>query len=467
MNLLIKTRFAAGCFILAAFLLSGCSGKKPGNEAFIPVSEDIAGLNFSALEIPSFQTLSLEEKQAVFFLTQAALSGDPLIYKQIHPDGYQIKLILDGIVSYTVGMDERLLRAAADYAKPFYANHGFYDMTSGGKFIPQNIDGQRMKLIAMVALSNGAKIGFTAHKILIELFTELDPVIFDPQYEAVISGERQRPQTFPPASSEIFAGNDTLPAGAHSLEAVKIVDNLRAAEPFCPPGYRETLELLAKYWETGNDSLYRQYFTKNCSEKSTINCLMGFLPAQIGGEIYEDSLFQAYVYISDDTHQPEVEKALNDFLTVENMSGAAANGIMTGRIAIQAAEVIAASGFAGYRIPTAIALTNPELKSTKIILFTNVISSLHADKKLALKVNDELIPILQQLNDQIAAGHRFAAVTLKSQAFITPVPRLESTKMGKVVNVVLDYPQSVIDYAIKTGEISRALEARTDEVVTN
>jgi len=457
MNSIIQNRLSAASVLLTAFLLLGCADKSQRNRTFTPVKEETAEIEFSALKTAAFDRLSLEQKQLLFYLTQAAVSGDPIVYQQIHPDGYQIKLMLDGIVSYTVGMDKTMLNAAEDYAKRFYANHGFYQTESGLKFIPRDIDGPRLKMMTMVALSNGARIGFTDHRIIIALFNELDSVIFNPEYEAVISGVRIRLPIPACQPDSIYAGNDTLAPGACSQEAVRIVDYLRAAEPFCPPEQRETLLLLAKYWETGNDSLYTHYLDENCAGNYPVDCLLGFLPAEIGGEFYEDFLYQAYVYIADSAHQSLAARALEEFYASKNPDSTAAADMMNYHIDIQAAEIFAAAGFAGYQIPQAIALSNPANKTLKIILFTNLIASLQPDNKLDLSESGAFADIMYQINHQITQGHRFAAAPLKRHAFITPLPKLKTTKMGKVTDVALEYPESVRDYSIKLADISRVL----------
>ncbi len=450
-----------GLMLFTAFLLLGCGGSQKQVEEFISLNEQVGEWNFTSIKVQQFDSLQPDEKILAYYLSQAAICGTPIVYKQIHPDGYRIKSILDGIVSHTVGMNEQLLNPCIKYTKRYWANHGFYNRNTGMKFIPENIDRNRMQFATLVALSNGAEIGFTAHKVVQLTFDELEPVVFDRQFEAEYTGKRVEKWDEEFLVGIFRAGNDTLKPGACDEEFSRMVDNIRRSMEFAKSDEFNMLKNLAIYFETGIYDYYESYMDDWIKFKGDVDWCFGFFPSfhinnKTNVSTTFDSLFSGLVFIKDNA-------SLNLINTIteknwKKIIDEYAKKIETESIAVNVVpvQVLCAAGDAGFKIPYVIAISHniDEVSYNKIFVLSNLFPGFSADAGLSQDSTIIANYIYKALRE-LVRGERYVEICDQRQRFITPIPEIEINKMGGIKRVILDYPESVLDYGIKIAEISR------------
>jgi len=454
----IKLLFnAAGPAVLAAFLFTGCGVKSPQSDVFTPVRDSAGSLDFSLCEVTGFDELTLAQKQFAHHLSRAAVAGDPIAYKQIHPDGYRVKLIIDGIVSHTTGMEARLIPASEHYAKIFWGNHGSYDRRTGSKYVPEFLNRPEMQLATVVALSNGADIGFKVHKVIQFTYNELEPVIFDSAYEPDLSGVRIRKWDEDFRSGNFRAGNDTLPSGAFSVELSRMVDEIRPAMDYAEPESRETLDLLAKYYETGVQEYYDEYSARSSSYRGRVDFI--FDPV-VTNSLTPSAFFSSLVFLRDgDTRIGVRDEVLGAFKT--GSADYPGFSLENDDIEIVTAQVLTAAGYTGYGIPPVMAhgYDTGGKRQYRVVVFTNVMDRyLDAASEASgdvINMQDILSPAVEKLMSGETRYRHEPAPHL----FITPFTQTVITKMGKVTDVILDYPESVIEYGTKISDLSRVLPA--------
>ena len=100
---------------------------------FIPVSAQTAPKTKAA---ESFRTLTAQQKELAYWLTQAAIAIDPIIYGQLSPYGIRQKRVLEEVVSHAQGIDPKVMANITTFAKLFWANRGNHNEMTAQKFVP-------------------------------------------------------------------------------------------------------------------------------------------------------------------------------------------------------------------------------------------------------------------------------------------------------------------------------------------
>jgi dipeptidyl-peptidase-3 len=198
--------------------------------ASIPTSPLVARVGdtgFIQVEAPSFSQLTAKQKALAYYLTQASIAIDPIIYDQLSRSGIREKRLLEGIVSHGEGVDGPSMAKIRNYALLFWANRGNHNETTAQKFLPA-FTADELAAAALKAQANGAfKAPYadlpalqTADAVKKEL-DDLNQAIFDPQFEPMTTAKS------PPA------GKDIIQASANTFyQGVSLADLKDFAERF-------------------------------------------------------------------------------------------------------------------------------------------------------------------------------------------------------------------------------------------
>ena len=134
-------RRALSALILAAVLF-GCSSpalaQKPARKQAARTSlvERVGTLGILQLEAESFRNLSTRQKILAYYLSQASVAIDPIIYDQMSRHGLRQKRILEAVVAHPRGVTPAALKKISDYTKLFWANTGNHNTYTSQKFLP-------------------------------------------------------------------------------------------------------------------------------------------------------------------------------------------------------------------------------------------------------------------------------------------------------------------------------------------
>lgn len=386
---------AAGMVFFAAFLLMGC-GEKTKKTVEFP-EEQVREQAFVLCRADIFDSLNYEEKIFLYYLSRAAISGDPIIYKQIHPQAYRVKLILDGVIAHSEGIKPRLVRGIEEYAKLFWCNHGFYRRQTGEKIIPL-IDRMGLQEATVIAISNGAQVGFRVHKVIQPIFDELEPMIFDPEFEPGLNNSNLHAGGYPESyplnyrlvrtengwTKEVFrAGNDTIPPGLYAEELTRLTDNLRLSMECADDESATLIELLARYFETGEPSFLEEYTNLWLYKNSKIDWILGFYPADfyIGNN---KGSYRGIVFIRDEAEDEFIQRLIDKaplFHTGAPWSDELSQS-ESPELSVCAGQLVTAVGDAGYLPPSIITVSNAQGEKRRTIIFSNV---LDARREFSLK----------------------------------------------------------------------------------
>ena len=171
-------------FILFSMLtisLIACKNKiKPAIEVkddfkyFVEQFEDIRILKY---KLPGFEALSLQQKEYVYYLSQAALAGRDILWDQNFRYNLLIRKTLEGIIdSYSGDRNITEYKTFMVYAKRVFFANGIHHHYSGDKFKP-GFDQNFFDLL--VKGSEQKKLPLADGQTAEHLISLLSPVIFD------------------------------------------------------------------------------------------------------------------------------------------------------------------------------------------------------------------------------------------------------------------------------------------------
>ncbi|HVO98632.1 MAG TPA: hypothetical protein VMT15_11225 [Bryobacteraceae bacterium] len=136
-------RTAAFLLAIPAFAQTSALADRVGNTGFIQ------------LRAESFHALEPRQKELAYWLVQASIAIDPIIYDQLSAYGIREKRLFEEIAAHPEGIDPASLKKIADFAKLFWANRGNHNEMTSQKFLP-DFTIEELQKAAEQAYANGA-----------------------------------------------------------------------------------------------------------------------------------------------------------------------------------------------------------------------------------------------------------------------------------------------------------------------
>jgi dipeptidyl-peptidase-3 len=187
----VRLRLAA---CAAIFLFASLAGaEQPAAPSAL--MDRVGSTGFVLLRAESFKALGPKQQALAYWLTQASIAIDPIIYDQLSPYGLRQKRLLEEIVAHPEGIDPAAMGKIADFAKLFWANRGNHNENTAQKFLPA-FTFDELKQAAVTAQRHGAMK--TAYGDLPPLATsaqlnrELDGLrasLFDPSFQPMTTAK--------------------------------------------------------------------------------------------------------------------------------------------------------------------------------------------------------------------------------------------------------------------------------------
>src|SRR3954470_16182172 len=208
-----------------------------------PLVARVADTGFIQLRADSFRRLDGRQQALAYWLTQASIAIDPIIYDQLSRFGIREKRLLEEIVARPDGIDADTFAKIRDYALLFWANRGNHNETTSQKFVPA-FTPDALERAALAAQAHGAfKTPYadvpplaTPADVTREL-TDLRPAIFEAAFEPMITAKTPR------------AGQDILQASSNTFYQGVTLESLK--------GFREHFPLNSRAVK-GSDGTIRE-----------------------------------------------------------------------------------------------------------------------------------------------------------------------------------------------------------------
>lgn len=263
--------------------------------------------------VPNFETLSLQQKLLLYYLSEAALWGRDILWQQNCSDNLRVRRLFECLYKYHKSsgtLDSRL----EEYTKRLWTANGIHHHYSNDKFTPKfTIEDLQKWAESVPADVFIAKV----HQSVSDAIENVRYVVFDEKYKAkkvcldndtdlvttsavnFYSGVTQAEVEHFYASKEAKnALNSTLEKldkdivevvwrlnGRYSAAIEKIIYWLRKAQSVSEnPTQANIIGALVKYYETGDLTDFDEFNKLWVKEKSTIDFINGFI------EVYNDPL---------------------------------------------------------------------------------------------------------------------------------------------------------------------------------
>jgi dipeptidyl-peptidase-3 len=137
----------------------------------------VGDTGFVQLTAESFHKLTPREQALAYWLSQASIATDPIIYGQLSRFGLRQKLLLETVVAHPQGVNADAMRKIVDFTKLFWANKGNHNETTSQKFLPE-FTFEELKAAA------GPKLAAEVEALKASLF--------DPDFEPTITAKSPR-----------------------------------------------------------------------------------------------------------------------------------------------------------------------------------------------------------------------------------------------------------------------------------
>jgi dipeptidyl-peptidase-3 len=309
--------------------------------------ERVGDTAFVQLRAPSFQALTLRQQALAYWLTQASIAIDPIIYDQLSAYGLQQKRLLEEIMAFPKGIDPAAMAKIAEFAKLFWASRGNHNDTTSQKFLPA-FTFEQLEKAALIAQQNGAFR--TAYADLPPLKKPADVTrelellrssLFDPAFEPMMTAKspaggkdtiQASSNTFYqgvslddlkgfrekyPLNSRVVKSSDKgadgkltelvyragtpdgkVPPGLYATFLKKAAECFQKARGYAEPQQAEAIDHLIRFYQTGEYADWLAFGTAWVQNDATVDFDNGFI------EVYRDARSakgssQSFVTITD------------------------------------------------------------------------------------------------------------------------------------------------------------------------
>jgi dipeptidyl-peptidase-3 len=305
--------------------------------------ERVGDTAFIQVRAPSFQALSPRQQALAYWLTQASIAIDPMIYDQLSAYGLEQKRLLEEIMAYPKGIDPAAMAKIAEFAKLFWASRGNHNDLTSQKFLPA-FTFEQLEKAALIAQQNGAFR--TAYADLpplkkpSDLTRELGLLrasLFDPAFEPMITAKSPAggKDTIQASSNTFYQGaslddlkgfqekyplnsrvvkaadgkltelvyragtsDGKVPPGLYATFLKRANDCFEKARGYAEPQQAEALDHLIRYYQTGDYAEWVAFGTVWVQNDATVDFDNGFI------EVYRDARgakgsSQSFVTITD------------------------------------------------------------------------------------------------------------------------------------------------------------------------
>jgi len=293
-----------------------------------PLVERVGDTGFIQLEAESFRRLEPKQQALAYWLTQASIAIDPIIYDQLSAFGIRQKRLLEDIMAHADGIPGATLARIRSYALLFWANRGNHNETTGQKFLP-SFGAEDLSAAARRAQQNGAFArpygdlpALNNPEALKQELAALQKATFDPAFEPTVTAKTPPPgldilqassntfyrgvtlqdlKTFEekhPLNSRVVKGADgalreevyragtpdgRVPPGLYATYLARACEYLEKAQAVADPDQARVIGELIRFYRTGDPADWLRFGADWVRNDATVDFANGFI------EVYRDA----------------------------------------------------------------------------------------------------------------------------------------------------------------------------------
>ena len=151
----MKLKLAAVVLFALASFAAVAQGQNTPSTKETSLIARVGNTGFIQIKADRFQSLTPKEQALAYWLSQAAIAIDPIIYDQLSFYGLREKRLLEEIVAHPEGIDLQAMGRIRDFAELFWANRGNHSDETSQKFLP-GFTFDELKQAARTAQEHGA-----------------------------------------------------------------------------------------------------------------------------------------------------------------------------------------------------------------------------------------------------------------------------------------------------------------------
>jgi len=318
----------------------------------IALVDRVGSTGFIQLQAESFHSLDARQKELAYWLAQASIAIDPIIYDQLSRYGIRQKRLLEEIVARSQGIQPATLEKLKAFAKLFWANNGNHNDYTSQKFLPE-FTLEELHSAAAQAFRNGGfrtpyadQPALTSTEAVREEVEELRASFFDPNfapmdtakspqggrdiiqassntfYEGVTLADLKDFKARYPLNSRVVKGPDgklreevyragtpdgSVPPGLYAVYLRRANEALTEAQEVAKPKQAEVIGHLIRFYQTGEFADWLKFGQSWVQNNAVVDFDNGFI------EIYRDAAgqkgsSQSFVTVTDKPLTTKMEK---------------------------------------------------------------------------------------------------------------------------------------------------------------
>ncbi|MEZ4774979.1 MAG: dihydrofolate reductase [Bacteroidia bacterium] len=344
-------RIAFFLLSLSLSILLGCAGDSGTNTTtqeeggdFVYKTEQFADLKILRYKVPGFEILPLQQKKLLYFLSEAALSGRDIIWDQNFKYNLTIRRTLEAIVKSAKADESGDYAKFMEYTKRVWFSNGIHHHYGNEKIMPEF---SAEYFAGLVNQADPASLPLMDGESVETFIARITPIMFDPAIAAKKVNLSQDVDNVENSAVNFYEGvsaaeveayynamtneSDTTPisyglntkvvkengkvtektwkvGGMYSDAIEKVVFWLEKAIAVAEdPAQKKSLELLVKYYKTGDLKVFDEYSIAWVADTtSDIDVINGFIEVYNDPKGYKGS-FESVVSIRD----PEATKRID------------------------------------------------------------------------------------------------------------------------------------------------------------
>ncbi len=311
-----------------------------------PLVDRVGTTAIIQVEANSFPSLTPKQQALAYWLTQASIAIDPIIYDQVSRFGLEQKRVLEAVVAAKGKVDPAIYGKVLDFTKLFWANNGNHNELTAQKFMP-----------AFTADELKHALEQAGRKDLLAAVDALRPSLFDANFEPLItakspSGGKDILQASAnnfylgvsladlkgftehyPLNSRLMktegklveqvyragTSDHRVPPGMYAEYLAKANDCFAKAKAYASPAQAKVLDDLIRYYQTGEFADWIRFGTDWVQDDEQVDFANGFI------EVYRDArgakgTSQSFVSITDQKLSADISKIAANAQYFENQA---------------------------------------------------------------------------------------------------------------------------------------------------
>ncbi|HEV3141963.1 MAG TPA: hypothetical protein VGY57_15665, partial [Vicinamibacterales bacterium] len=308
----------------AAVLAQAPSATPPPASSLV---ERVGDTAFIQLQANSFKQLDARHQALAYWLAQASIAIDPIIYDQLSQYGIREKRVLEEIVAHPAGVAPDALTKIRSYALVFWANRGNHNEQTAQKFLPTFTAAELEQAALKAQASGGFKAGYDLPALatpadLRRELAALNGPLFDANVEPTATAKTPPPgkdiiqasantfykgvtladlkgfQEAHPLNSRVAKGADgtlheevyragtpdgKVAPGLYATYLKKANEFLEKARAVADPAQAKVIADLIKYYQTGDPADWLRFGADWVRNDAQVDFANGFI------EVYRDA----------------------------------------------------------------------------------------------------------------------------------------------------------------------------------